>query len=145
MADFKLTLELLKQKRDLVTGILATTRSTGFFGLEEDVETYINLIEARQVAINSIIEIEKTLNKDPHILVLSNSSPQVLAQINEIYKTIKEDSQKIIDIDSRNNDQITKSYSKLKSQVKDVNISKNLKSAYHQNLPEVYSKIDATQ
>lgn len=142
MTDYKETLELFYQKRDLLTNMLSLTQSFSFSGVEEDAEIYVNLIESRQSYIRGIIAIEKALGSEPHARILATPPQKLSLKIEQITNEIKEISKQIVDLDNENKKAIEKTYDILKSQVKDFNVSRNIKGLYQKDITPEYNRID---
>lgn len=140
--DIKATIELLTQKRDFVTNIFETTKAIGFTGSEEDIEIYINLIEKRQSMFEKISDIDKILSGSPHMEIISDPDPETLKQIEKITESIKEQSNKIIELDKKNQVLIDKSKATLTGQIKNVKQGKSLTNIYQSNIGNIYTKFD---
>ena len=145
MSNNEDTQELLYQKRDIVINMLNATLIAPLSGGENDAQIYIDLIETRQRYINKIIKIDEILNTQPHKANLSNPSPQLLLKINEIQQTIKDATKKLKEVDDKNNPHVNKAMQEMKKQIKDVNVSKNIKNIYDKDIPQTYTKINTKQ
>ena len=143
MIRYKQTLELLYQKRDLVTNMLTQTSELSFFGTaQENAQNYIELVEARQSCIAKIYEIEKELERHPHATILANPPKEFLKKAELLQQTIREQAKEMIEIDKKNAGAVQKAFSSLKIQVKGANVAKNIKGVYERDLPQMYSRVD---
>jgi len=137
------TLELMLQKRDMVTEMLTLTRTAEFFGTEADIENYINLVDNRQKILDNIKEIDLNLEHEDHRNNLL--SQQLKPQLDSIQVQIKTDSQHIINVENKNKGNINKAYGLLQKEMRGIKTSQSLKSVYRKDAPSLETQIDAKQ
>ena len=141
----KATLELLTQKRDFITNILTSTQVIGFTGIEEDAQTYIELMEKRQAIFQNIADIDKALQEKEHADRISSADGELLERINQLIETIQRQAKQVIALDNKNKDLVDKARSLLSDQIKGVRQGKNLKNMYQTDRISGYTKFDKSQ
>lgn len=145
MPDMKQTIELLVQKRDYVTGILALTQEASFLGREQDVETYIDLMTQRQGFFDQIMTLDETLATGPHQRNLHGATGQSLKAIQGITEAIQTKSKQVLALDKKNQQQVDQAKSLLTGQIKDMRQGQNLHNLYGGEASHGYGRFDITQ
>jgi len=127
----ELVLELIIRKKDLVTKMLTTTQSLEFCGdATEDTENFVNTIKQREECIEQIKSIDEQLQKPVCLEVLANPDEVLERNIKAADISMKEDINKITEIEKNNAPKIEKMKNEMVKHMKHANTAKNMRAVY---------------
>lgn len=116
-------------KKSHMQAMLDMTKNTVFMGIEEDLETYAQLIEAREEYVTQIKKIDEELAQGHEEI-----SPALQSDINAVKLEIKTLASDITEVDKSNKRIVDETRLRLANEFKTIRQGKNAKNLYQKDM-----------